>query len=170
MRGLRSNICSSHEPLGRPFLIAHLTRVIAPMINNQRISRGPIHCPSGSCKAWSREGLMSCPISACPGGLLDRDQPEPRGIIASSLKALQRWGKCHIPSNGRATTSCGTQVHLPPSRHALGKPTLPSLSAMQASPAGQRSTPIIVTWFMDASSNLVLSTAPLWHSLMPVPG
>jgi hypothetical protein len=66
---------------------------------------------------------------------------------------------------------CGTQVLLLTWRHAPGKLTLPSLSAIAAhSPAGQWLTPIIVTSLMDASSNLVFSTSPLWHTLMPVPG
>ena len=40
--GACASICSSQDPLGGPFLIAHLTRVIAPMIDSLRMSRCPI--------------------------------------------------------------------------------------------------------------------------------
>ncbi len=60
MRGLRSSVCSSQEPLGGPFLIAHRMRVMAPMIGNRRISRCPIFDVPSICDA---------------SGLLVRNQP-----------------------------------------------------------------------------------------------
>jgi hypothetical protein len=63
----------------------------------------------------------------------------------------------------RATASFRKPAHLSLLRHGLRKPTL-------SSPAGQRSTPIIVTSFMDASYYWVLSTSSLWKIVMPVRG